>query len=167
MRKRLAAAGVLAAALALTGAGTAQAAKPPPPPPPTYSYAQCQTLSGGQMCVTVDPAGTANPDTSVTVSGTVACPAGNTWYGNVRVWQDVSGPVAKTDQVLVGGPQTQFACSGAPQPWTATTRPIGYHPGSARVIAVFSTQGPAGLSTVQVDTGDYQTTPVTAGVALA
>jgi hypothetical protein len=156
------------AAVAIGGGAASAATKPPPPPAPTYSYSQCQTTPGGagQLCVTVDPAGVVNPNTTATVSGTVTCTPGFTWYGNVRVWQDAVGPAPKTDQIPVGSAQSPVTCTGSPQPYTVTTRTVGYHPGSARVITLVSMTGPAGLATVQVDTGDYQTVPATPGVTL-
>ena len=104
------------------------------------------------MTVTVDPAGTANPGNTATVSGTVTCPAGNTFYGTATVRQPGRVPNATSAQGIFGSPQQPIPCTGAPQPWTVTTSPAGkpYVPGPAEVQAIFSTQGPAGLNTVQV-----------------
>jgi hypothetical protein len=122
------------------------------------------------LCTTVHPEGTANADGSATVLVDVTCTStavDEVYYGNVRVWQDAVGPTPHKDQILVGSSANPIPCDGTTDTYPITTRPLGYHPGSARVIAVFSAQGSGGLTTVQVDTGDYQTTPATPGVVLA
>jgi hypothetical protein len=103
------------------------------------------------MTVTVDPAGTANPGNTATVSGTVTCPLGNTFYGYADVRQPGRVPNATTARGTFGDSAHPIACTGVPQPWTVTTTPASkpFVPGPAEVTAVFSTQGPAGLNTVQ------------------
>lgn len=106
------------------------------------------------MTVTVNPAGTANPDGSATVSGTVTCPVGNTWYGYADVWQPARTAYTARGRGLFGTVREQIPCTGLPQPWTITTTAnrVGvFTPGPADVRAVFATQGPVGLNTVARD----------------
>lgn len=132
LRRLLGASAAAAAAVAI-GAGTASAAVAP-------------------MTVTIDPAGTANPGNTATVSGTVTCPLGNVFYGFAQVRQPGRVPNATSARGLFGDSAHPVACTGAPQPWLVTTTPASkpFVPGGAEVQAVFSTQGPAGLNTVQV-----------------
>jgi hypothetical protein len=105
------------------------------------------------MTVTVDPVATINPGNTVTTTGTVTCPVGNTFYGYAKVRQPGRVPNAVVGTGLFFGPGNPVACTGAPQPWAVTTQPTGtgtFVPGAAEVQAVMSTQGPAGLNTVQV-----------------
>lgn len=101
------------------------------------------------LAVTVNPAGTANPDGSATVSGTVSCPVGNTWYGYADVWQPVRTASTAYGRGVFGTATSPVPCTGEPQPWTVTTtsRRGVFLAGPADVRAVFSTQGPAGLNT--------------------
>lgn len=104
------------------------------------------------LTVTVDPAGTANPRNTATVSGTVTCPVGNVFYGWAQVRQPGRVPNATSARGLFGDSSHPVACTGELQPWLVTTIPAAkpFVPGTAEVQAVFSTQGPAGLNTVQV-----------------
>jgi hypothetical protein len=131
--KRVGAVLAAAGAAVAVGAGSAAAAVAP-------------------MTVTVDPAGTANPGNTATVSGTVTCPLGNVFYGYAQVRPPGRVPNATSARGLFGDSAHPIACTGAPQPWLVTTTPAAkpFVPGPAEVQAVFSTQGPAGLNTVQV-----------------
>src|SRR3989304_8835981 len=93
------------------------------------------------VTLTVDPKGfILSPGGSqVSISGRLACTAGETGSMNVQVGQFVRGQVL----VFAFGSSPPFTCSGAVQSWTVTalTFGVGLKPGPANVHVDFFTYG--------------------------
>ena len=75
-----------------------------------------------------------NEDGSATVSGTVTCPVGYTVYGHANVYQR-----PHFGQGIWQHFTTAVRCTGAAQPWSATTGSAGFGPGAATVYAFMCT----------------------------
>jgi hypothetical protein len=84
----------------------------------------------------IAPAGTANPNGSATVGGTVSCPVGYTVYGHANVYQG-----SRFGQGIWLHSTNPIPCTGVPQPWSATTGPAGFVAGAATVYAFLCTAG--------------------------